>query len=228
MAYLQMDGEDSGAEYNVKLNETLIALYTMNASATPPADTTPFMLWQDTSSNPPTRYYRNEADSAWIEWGAGGTGGGTGTGVTSWNSRVGSVNLTTSDVLNVLPSTDGKAGQLLSLNSSENGLVWRNEEDWNWVFKTSGSTPNNVVEVDLRALYGTGRYLVEVGDWNLSYLMVSVGTPPIPAAFARTWSIPIPDGDDSDSPANSVVNVSDGVMIGDVGQCTSYKIWKAQ
>ena len=66
---LQVNGDDSGALYTVKLNEVLSANTTLFAGPSAPSITVPHMIWQDTSSDPPTEYRRNATNSGWVSLG---------------------------------------------------------------------------------------------------------------------------------------------------------------
>ena len=55
----------TGLAVRTAINNSLAAIQTLNANSTAPADTAPFMLWADTSTN--TLKIRNSADNAFIE-----------------------------------------------------------------------------------------------------------------------------------------------------------------
>jgi len=55
----------SGLEFRQDLNNALSAIVTQNAGATEPTVSFPGMEWLDTTSNPPVKKRRNQANTAW-------------------------------------------------------------------------------------------------------------------------------------------------------------------
>lgn len=71
---MQVSKDDGGTLYTTKLNEILSAHTTMFAGPSAPVAPVPFMLWQDTSVDPPREYRRNATNSGWDDLGRRGTG----------------------------------------------------------------------------------------------------------------------------------------------------------
>lgn len=61
---IQMANE-SGAAFRGHLNEALVAITTNHSGAASPLETYPYMVWLDTSTNPPTPKRRNANDTGW-------------------------------------------------------------------------------------------------------------------------------------------------------------------
>lgn len=66
---LNVDGNDNGADYTVKLNDIINALTTAFSGSTAPTTTVAFMTWLDTSTTPYTLKRRDSANSSWVSIG---------------------------------------------------------------------------------------------------------------------------------------------------------------
>lgn len=71
---MQVSKDDNGTLYTTKLNEILSAHTSLFAGPSAPAKPVAFMVWQDTSIDPPREYRRNSTNTAWDDLGRRGTG----------------------------------------------------------------------------------------------------------------------------------------------------------
>lgn len=69
-SFLQMDGEWNGPVFRANLNSNLYAQITQSAGNTPPSPTVAYMLWKDTSQDPPVWKERNALNTDWNILGA--------------------------------------------------------------------------------------------------------------------------------------------------------------
>ena len=63
--FYQVDGDDNGATYNVKLQDLISALTTSFSGDTAPTTTFANMEWYDTSTSPPTKWKRDTSNTTW-------------------------------------------------------------------------------------------------------------------------------------------------------------------
>lgn len=63
--FYQVDGDDNGATYNVKLQDLISALTTSFSGNVAPSVTSPSMQWIDTSTSPPTQWRRDVSNTYW-------------------------------------------------------------------------------------------------------------------------------------------------------------------
>lgn len=124
--FYQVDGDDNGATYNVKLQDLISALTTSFSGDTAPTTTFAGMEWRDTSTSPPTKWVRDTSNTAWDKIGqfSNNTYYGSVTGSSGSTAKLNTARaISVSGDASGSTSFDGSANSNIALTLSGSGVT---------------------------------------------------------------------------------------------------------